>query len=388
MSAPHFNLAPGPRSVLIPRMTKSMLTPLAQSLPASVPFVGPEAQERARGAAFTTRLGANESVFGPSPKAVAAMAQAAGEVWQYGDPESHDLRAAIAAHHGVAPENVMIGEGIDALLGYVVRLLIGPGDAVVTSDGAYPTFNYHVAGFGGVLHKVPYKDDHQDPEALLEKARQTGAKLVYFCNPDNPMGSWHSADAVARTIAQVPEGRLLLLDEAYSDLAPEGTLPPLDMGNPNVIRMRTFSKGYGMAGARVGYALGHSELIMAFNKIRNHFGMNRIAQAGALAALQDQDYLAHIRAQVIQARERLTQIAAENGLTALPSATNFVTMDCGRDGAFARAVLAELIARGVFVRMPFVAPQDRCIRVSCGRAQDLQAFAEALPAALKAAERS
>ena len=367
-------------------MTKSMLTPLAQSLPASVPFVGPEAQERARGAAFTARLGANESVFGPSPKAITAMAQAASEVWQYGDPESHELREAIAAHHNVAPENVMIGEGIDALLGYVVRLLIGPGDAVVTSAGAYPTFNYHVAGFGGVLHSVPYKDDHQDPDALLEKARETDTKLVYFCNPDNPMGSWHSADAVARIIAQVPEGRLLLLDEAYSDLAPEGTLPPLDMGNPNVIRMRTFSKGYGMAGARVGYALGHPELIMAFNKIRNHFGVNRIAQAGALAALQDQDYLAQIRAQVIQARAGLSQIAAENGLTALPSATNFVTMDCGRDGDYARAVLAELIARGIFVRMPFVAPQDRCIRVSCGRTEDLQAFAEALPAALKAAD--
>jgi len=111
----------------------------------------------------------------------------------------------------------------------VVRLLIGPGDAVVTSDGAYPTFNYHVAGFGGTLHKVPYKDDHQDPDALLARARETGAKLIYFCNPDNPMGSWHSADKVAQIIAQVPPGALLLLDEAYSDLAPPGTLPPLDM---------------------------------------------------------------------------------------------------------------------------------------------------------------
>lgn len=369
-------------------MTDPKLTPLAQSLPASVPFVGPEAQERTRGDAFIARLGANESVFGPSPKAIAAMAQAAGEVWQYGDPESHDLRQALAAHHATQPENIMIGEGIDALLGYVVRLLIGPGDAVVTSDGAYPTFNYHVAGFGGTLHKVPYKDDHQDPDALLARARETGAKLIYFCNPDNPMGSWHSADKVAQIIAQVPPGALLLLDEAYSDLAPPGTLPPLDMDNPNIIRMRTFSKGYGMAGARVGYALGHAELIMAFNKIRNHFGMNRIAQTGALAALHDQDYLKETCQKVIHARARLSQIAAENGLTALPSATNFVTIDCGRDGGFARAVLAQLIARGIFVRMPFVAPQDRCIRVSCGNDSDLQAFADALPAALAEAART
>ncbi len=369
-------------------MSKPTLTPLAQSLPTSVPFVGPEAQERARGAVFTARLGANESVFGPSPKAIAAMQKAASEVWQYGDPESHDLRHAIAAHHGVAPENVMIGEGIDALLGYLVRLLIGPGDAVVTSDGAYPTFNYHVAGFGGTLHKVPYKGDHQDPDALLSCAADTQAKLIYFCNPDNPMGSWHSADTVAQMIARVPSGAVLLLDEAYSDLAPDDSLPPLDMSTPNLVRMRTFSKGYGMAGARVGYALGHADLIMAFNKIRNHFGMNRIAQAGALAALQDQNYLNDIRQKVIHARARLTEIAAANGLTALPSATNFVTIDCGRDGDFARAVLAELIARGIFIRMPFVAPQDRCIRVSCGRDRDLDAFAKALPEALKAAAQT
>ena len=111
-----------------PRFTK-----LVESLPASVPFVGPEAQERARGRAFTARIGANESVFGPSPKAIAAMQAAATEVWKYGDPENHDLRHALAAHHGIAPENIMIGEGIDTLLGYLVRLVVGPGDAVVTS---------------------------------------------------------------------------------------------------------------------------------------------------------------------------------------------------------------------------------------------------------------
>ena len=108
------------------------------------------------GKPFKTRLGANESVFGPSPKAIDAMKQAAGETWTYGDPENHDLRHALSAHEGVDPANIIIGEGIDGLLGYLVRMVTNPGDAIVTSDGAYPTFNYHVAGFGGTLHKAPY----------------------------------------------------------------------------------------------------------------------------------------------------------------------------------------------------------------------------------------
>lgn len=365
--------------------THARLTPLADSLPASVPFVGPEAQERMRGRKFAARLGANENVLGPSPKAVAAMQAAAGEAWMYGDPESHDLRHALAAHHGIPPEHIMIGEGIDGLLGYLVRLLIGPGDKVVTSQGAYPTFNYHVTGFGGDLITVPYRKDHEDPEALVAKAAEVGAKLVYLANPDNPMGSWHDAGRVQAMIDAVPEGCLLVLDEAYVEFAPDGTAPHIAPEDPRVIRFRTFSKAYGLAGARVGYAISNADLITAFNKIRNHFGMCRISQAAALAALKDQEYLRATQKNVAAARQRIGQIASENGLTALPSATNFVAIDCGHDGAFARAVVDALISRDIFVRMPFCAPQDRCIRVSAGRSDDLDAFAAALPDALAAA---
>ncbi len=367
-------------------MSGPRLTRLAQSLPASVPFVGPEAQERARGQAFRARIGANENVFGPSPRAVEAMRRAAAGVWMYGDPESHELRAALAEHLGVGFENVMVGEGIDGLLGYLVRLLIEPGDRVVTSAGAYPTFNYHVAGFGGELVMVPYNgQDAEDPEALVARARETGAKMIYLANPDNPMGSWHEAGRVQAMIDALPGDCLLVLDEAYIEFAPEGTAPAIDTGRANVIRMRTFSKAYGMAGARVGYAVGEAGLIGAFNKIRNHFGMCRISQAGALAALADRDWLAETIARVATARDTIARIARQNGLNALPSAANFVTIDCGGDGDFARAVLGELVARGIFVRMPFVAPQDRCIRVTAGTPADLQTFAEALPQALAAA---
>lgn len=358
-------------------------SPLVQSLPATVPFVGPETQERQRGAPFAARIGANESVFGPSPKAIAAMAAAAAESWQYGDPENHDLKQALARRHGVKPTNIVVGEGVDCLLGYLVRMTVQESVPVVTSAGAYPTFNYHVSGFGGRLETAPYRDDKEDPTALLDLAERVGAPLIYFANPDNPMGSWHDAGTVQSMIDAIPEGRILCLDEAYIEFAPDQTAPPLDVSRPNVVRFRTFSKAYGMAGARIGYGIAEEGLALAFNKVRNHFGVNRIAQAGALASLEDTDWLDQVRAWVETARDRIAAIAVDNGLQPLPSATNFVAIDCGRDGAFARDVLDGLVARGVFVRMPFTPPGDRCIRVSAGKPAHLDAFAAALPDALR-----
>jgi len=234
---------------------------------------------------------------------------------------------------------------------------------------------------------VPYNNDHEDPEALFTKAAEVDAKLVYLANPDNPMGTWHGGAALARAMDLLPQGTLLILDEAYVDTAPEGTALPLDWNDPRVVRLRTFSKAYGMAGARVGYAIGAPEVITAFHKVRNHFGMNRAGQAGALAALADTEWHRDIVAKIDTARQRIAEIARLNGLAPLPSAANFVTIDCGADGAFAKRVLEGLITRGIFVRMPFVAPQNRCIRVSCGTPENLDAFAAALPAAISDAKK-
>lgn len=366
-------------------MKRPPLTRIIRELPKLVPFVGPEAQERARGRPFKARLGANESIFGPSPAAIRAMAAAAADNWMYSDPESQDLRDAIARHHGVRADNVVIGEGIDGLLGLAVRAAADPGAVVVTSDGAYPTFNFHVAAQGARLVKVPFRDDKEDLGALLDATRQHGASVLYVSNPDNPMGSWWEADDILRLIAGLPDGVLLLLDEAYCDTAPPSAIPPIDVSNPQVLRLRTFSKAYGLAGARIGYAVGDVELIAVFDKVRNHYGINRTGQIGALAALIDQPYLTQAVGKIGRARERIAAIARNHGLNPLPSAANFVTIDCGADGVFARDVLDELLARDVFARKPGVPPLDRCIRVSCGRDEDLAVFERVLPAALSAA---
>ena len=363
-------------------------TPHVASLPATVPFVGPETQERARGAKFRARIGANESVFGPSPKAIAAMAKAAAECWMYCDPENHDLKHALAAHLGVKPENIAVGEGIDSLFGYTARMFVEPGDTVVTSLGAYPTFNFHVNGFGGRLVTAPYVSDREDPASLLAAASKENPKLIYFANPDNPMASYWDGAAVADFIARIPANSVLCLDEAYSEFAPAGTTPPIDINTPNVLRFRTFSKAYGMAGARIAYVIGEASLIKSFDKIRNHFSVNRIAQAGALAALSDQTYLREVVAKVDRARHRISDIARAHDLAPLPSAANFVAIDCKRDGVFAKRVLDDLISRGVFVRMPGVAPLNRCIRISAGTDADLDVFAETLPHALAAARKA
>lgn len=357
------------------------LTPLVAELPATVPFVAPEALQRQSGRTFRLRLGANESMFGPSPRASDAMRAAVGRINLYADPESYDLRMALAAHHGVSPDEMVFGSGIDDLLGLVVRTYLSPGETAVTSFGAYPTFSYHVAGYGGRLERVPYRDDRNDLEALVAAAHQHHARIAYLANPDNPTGSWYAADAIRALQDALPEDCLLLLDEAYCEFAPANEMLPIDASDPRIIRLRTFSKAYGMAGARIGYAIGTAEMISAFDRICLHFGINRIAQEGALAALADSAYLALVVAEVARGRNEYAALGHALGLTPLPSYTNFVTFDTGGP-ARAKALVAALASQNVFIRMPGAPPLDRCIRVTVGVAEERAAFADILHAVL------
>jgi len=360
----------------------SSFTPLITSLPSSVPFVGPEALERRIASDIKARIGANENVFGPAPSVIAAMQAHAHGVWKYGDPENHDLKHALAAHLGIAPENICVGEGIDGLFGYALRLFVKQGVSVATSLGAYPTFNFHVAGFGGKLVTTPYVDDREDPTSLINLAKRKKAKVIYFANPDNPMGTVWPAGDVQRLIDATPEDTILMVDEAYTEFADASTRPALDVRRKNLLRFRTFSKAYGLAGARVGYVIGHADVIKAFDKIRNHFGVARLSQLAALAALKDQAWLQHVIGEVKAARERIYAIAKANGIKPIPSSTNFVAVDCGQDGAYARSIVDRLLQHQIFIRMPGVAPLNRCIRISCGTNEDLDLLEKALTSIL------
>ena len=364
---------------------RSLLTTIAEGLPDTVPFTGPEALERRTGIAFRARVGANESGFGPSPRVIEAVRAMAPGMWMYGDPEVFELKAALAARLGVPQANVVVGEGIDGLHGLIARLIIAPGDVAVTSLGAYPTFNYHVAGFGGRTVFVPYAGYREDLGGLAEAARRERAKVVYLSNPDNPMGTWWSTSEISAFLDAVPEETLVLLDEAYCETAPAGTLPPLQPERPNVIRTRTFSKAYGLAGMRVGYAIGEAGFIRAFDKVRNHFGVTRASQVAAVAALGDEAWLRGVVERVDAARRRLYAVAQENGLAAVESATNFVAIDCGRDGAFAGSVLKALERRGVFVRKPGAPGLDQHVRISVGPEPEMKVVATELPEALREA---
>ena len=355
------------------------LTDVVRGLPPSVPFVGPETLERRSGRPLQVRIGANESAFGPSPRAREAMARALDEVWKYNDPEAYELTQTLAARHGVAPGEISIGAGIDEILGLLVRIFAAPGQAVVTSLGSYPTFIYHVHGFGARLVEVPYVDDRVDLEGLARAAGDGGTHLIYVANPDNPMGTWRGADAVLELLAALPADCMLILDEAYADFAPADAIPPMDTTDRRLIRTRTFSKAHGMAGARIGYALAHGDVVAALGRVRNQFGVNRVAQVGALASLGDAGFVADVVRQVEAGRRDLAALADELGLPHIESATNFVNLDMG-SGPRARATLAALLERDVFVRMPGQPPGDRCVRVTVGTPRQRSAFADALRA--------
>jgi len=310
------------------------------------------------------------------------MRTAIDEVWKYNDPEAYELRAALADVHGTGFECVQVGAGIDELLGLLIRVFVAPGEPAVMSLGSYPTFAYHALGHGARLETVPYRDDHVDLSALAARVHEVGARLVYVANPDNPMGTWRTGERLEGFAQDVGEDCLVILDEAYADFAPPDAIPVMP-GLPNVIRMRTFSKAHGMAGARIGYLLADESVIHVLGKVRNHFGVNRVAQAGALASLGDKDFVSGVISEVARGRQSLQQIMGSLELPTLPSATNFVNVDLGQ-GDRARAVLADLLNRDVFVRMPTQPPGDRCIRVTIGRPADLETFATALSQSLQA----
>jgi len=355
--------------------------PNIAALPLSRPFVAPEELGRLAGHATLLRLGANESAFGPPPRALEAMRAELPRTAWYGDPESADLRDALALRHGCSNENIVVGAGIDDLLGLAIRAYVAPGEVAVATLGTYPTVVYHIHGYGGRFASVPYaRGGAVQLDALLERARTTHARLIYLANPDNPSGGFLPVADLRKLLDALPGETLLVLDEAYADfVAPSELLP--DFIDPRVIRMRTFSKAYGLAGARIGYALASRETAATFNKIRLQYNVNRTAQIGALAALDEGVFIAGVIDEVARGRADYASLAKRLGLATLPSFANFVCIDLGTRER-AEAMVATLMKNAVFVRKPSAAPIDRCIRVTVGCVEERSLFATRFTEAL------
>lgn len=361
----------------MPKPTKQIA-----AVPASIPFVGPEALARRTGQRELLRLGANESAFGTSPKALARMRDELVHTNWYADPENDDLRAALARRHGCEPDEISIGVGIDDLLSLIVRTFVAPGETALTALGSYPTFAFHVAAYGCVLVTVPYDPSGAvDVAALAAAARRLRPRVVYLANPDNPSGTFARKEDVAELLDALDGETLLLLDEAYADFVPRELLLD-DIIDPRVIRVRTFSKAYGMAGARIAYALTAREHVATFERIRQHYGVNRNAQVGALAALDDREFVADVVRAVAAGREDYYRLGERLGLATIRSSTNFVCFDIGTRPR-AEALVAELLRLGVFVRKPGAPPLDGFIRVTVGTPEQRAAFEPLLAEALE-----
>ncbi len=348
-----------------------------EAIPETTPFIGPEQLMRETGQRMLVRLGANESAFGPSPKALEAMTSELPRLAWYGDPESLDLRDALAAKHSCAPGRIVVGSGIDDLMGLAVRAFVAPGDVALATRGTYPTFAYHVVGYGGRLLEVAYRaDGTPDCDALLAAARRDKPRIVYLANPDNPSGRFIERAAIASFYEALPHDALLLLDEAYADFVDEARLLPSTFED-RLIRLRTFSKAYGMAGARIGYALSTERNVRTFQKIRLHYGINRNAQVGALASLHDDEFRSYVVEETARARDDYYKLARALGRGCIESQTNFVCIEMETPQR-ALAVMNELLSRGVWIRKPGAPPLDSYVRVSAGTEPMRAAFAEAL----------
>ena len=361
---------------------KPPFTPLINSLPASIPFVAPETIERRQGHRFTTRIGANESAFGISPKAKAAIDKEVQSISHYSDPEWGALRLALAEQHQVDPRNISVGAGIDDLLGLAVRVFLSDGKTAVASLGSYGVFHYHLEGYGVRCLTAPYLENgFNNLEALAKLARENEAALVYLSNPDNPAGTRFPEQDIRAFVSALPRSCMVIIDEAYIEFAPKGTALSSHLLAPNVIQMRTFSKAHGLAGCRIGYAIAAPEVVESFDKVRLHFNVNRIAQAAALGSLQDTSFIQQVVDQVAQGRTEYEVLGNHLGISTLPSSTNFVNFDAGTQPK-AHAILEQLAEHGIFIRKPMAAPLDRYFRVTVGTTEERRRFADALPRVL------
>ncbi|WP_413623729.1 histidinol-phosphate transaminase [Luteibacter sp. Lutesp34] len=330
-------------------------------------------------------LGSNENPLGPSPRARAAAADALDEVWRYPDPLGASLKRALSAAEGVPVAGITLGNGSHELLMLLAQCFADAEHPVVHSQFGFAVFPIAAAAAGAPSLAVPaLPADH--PEApyghdldALASAVTANTRLVYLANPNNPTGTWFGDDALETFLGKVPADTVVVVDEAYHEYVDASGLTTaarfLDRF-PNLVVTRTFSKAYALAGLRIGYMLSHPSVAAVCERLRESFNVNGVALAAAEAALGDRDHLARVRDTNSVDRAWLADALTARGFRVLPSQTNFLLLDLGRDAA---AFEAHLFERGVIVRPMVGYRLPHTVRVSVGSRAELDRLLEHLP---------
>jgi len=328
----------------------------------------------------------NEGAWPPSPRVAEAIAAAAGQVNRYGDSHWSKLASAIAARSGVPADCIVCGNGSAEIIGFAATAFVEPGRNVVVSVPTFPRLGTGGRIAGGAAKAVPVKQDGgHDIDGLLA-AVDADTRLFWLTSPNNPTGGAVSAAELHRVANALPQHVVFAVDEAYFEFARAGggidSLEELRGVDRPWFVMRTFSKAYGMAGLRVGYAFTSSPaLAEAFHRVRNTFNLNIVAQAAALAAFEDPDYMWARVKECVAEREKLRRQLDGIGLDCLPSAGNFLLIAVPHEGTALQAAIRE---RGVAISTIKAPGWERYIRVTVGLAEDNAAFFEALTGALAA----
>ncbi len=346
--------------------------------------IGELAREYGLSESRIIKLASNENPLGPSPKAVEAVRQAVQESHRYPDGNGHALRGALAERHGIAPGRILLGNGSNDLLDLVARTFLGPSRQAVYAQHAfavYPIATRSAGGEGIVApanrpgHRQPYGHDLDAIAARITPR----TRVVFLANPNNPTGTWLAAEELEAFLRTVPGDVIVVVDEAYVEYAQE--LPGyreisgwLDRF-PNLVITRTFSKAYGLAGLRVGYALCHSGIAELLNRVRHPFNVNSLAQVGAAAALADPAHIVRTVELNNRERKRLIEALRRLELRVLPAAGNFLCVEIGRQ---AEAVNEALLRDGIIVRPLAGYALPRFLRVSLGTGEENDRFMASL----------
>jgi histidinol-phosphate aminotransferase len=341
--------------------------------------------QRELGLERVVKLASNEGPFGPFAAAQEAVARAVADLNRYPDGGSYRLHAALAERHGVAFDEVVVGAGADGCIDMLSQAVLDPGDEVVCGWPSFPSYVIYAAKQGATVRTVPLVDHRYDLDALLA-AVTPRTKLVYVCHPNNPTGTMNTAAELDAYFERVPGHVLTVVDQAYFEYIDRDDYPDaveryLKAGR-RVLVLRTFSKIYGLAGLRVGYAVGPRSACASLAKVRRPFDIATLAQVAALASLDDAGELARRRAANTEGLARLEAILAEHGLEPVPSVGNFLFVDTGGDAA---ELFERLLREGIIVRPLAGFGAATAIRISVGTPEELELFAGALGRVLQTA---